>query len=179
MTLRLIGILGLVLLGAAFSSCASDPGEKFPSLPATHIAGEETFDGYNSVPPTSGPHWSAPAPWGIYSQPIPNERQLHNLEHGGVMIQYNSEDQALIRQLIRFAQKQPSFPCFLIVAPYPDMPFTIALTAWPGKPATSPVDSPTYLSGVRDTMERYDEDRLQAFVGAYRNRGPERVSCVR
>ena len=176
---RLIGIAALVLLGATAASCSNDPGETFPSLSAIHITDEETFDRYNSVPPTSGSHWNTPAPWGIYSQPIPNERQVHNLEHGGVIIQYNSEDPALINRLIRFTQSQPDFPCFLIVAPYPDMPFTIALTAWPGKPAMSPLGTPTYLPGVRDTLEEYDENRLQAFVNAYRNRGPELVSCVR
>ena len=173
----LAGILAVTLLGLLVSSCSNGPGEKFPNLGTRHIPEIEIFDGYNSVPPTSGPHWLAPAAWGIYGEPLPNERQVHNLEHGGVMIQYNTEDLGLIRQLRRFAQKQPNFPCHLIVAPYPDMPFTIALTAWPGKPSTSP-SGPTYLDGVRDTMDAYDEERLQEFVDAYRAKGPERVPCT-
>ena len=36
----------------------------------------------------------------------------------------------------------------------------------------------TYLPGVLDTMEAYDEKRLQAFVDAYRGQGPERIPCV-
>ena len=162
----LVGILGLMFLGVVLSACSDKPGEKFPDMGDQHIADTATFLEYNSTPPTSGPHWGSssttPAPWGIYTTPVPNERQVHNLEHGGVMIQYNTEDQNLITQLRQFTQRQPSFPCFIILAPYPDMPFTIAVTAW----------------GVRDTMEAYDELRLQEFVNAYREEGPEQVFCI-
>lgn len=137
------------------------PGETFAILPATHIPTATTYDQYNSTPPTSGPHWDAPAPWGVVTTPVPNERQVHNLEHGGIVIQYKSEDAALISQLEKFAQKQVSYPCYLMVAPYPNMSSTITVTAW----------------GVRETMETYDEAKLQSFVDAYRNRGPEQVGC--
>ena len=176
---RVTGVISMALLAAVLSACSggSGPGEQFPSLSPDHLPDGTTYDAYNSVPPASGPHWDVPAPWGIYGVPIPNERQLHNLEHSGVMIQYNTEDLELIRKLRQFARDQPNFPCYLIVAPYPDMDVTIALTAWPGKPGTLSSGS-TYLSGVLDTMEAYDEERLQAFVDAYRGKGPERVLCT-
>ena len=162
MSKRLVGIVGLMLLGVVLSACSDKPGEKFPNQDAQHIEDTATFDGYNSIPPTSGSHWSAPGPWGIFSSPIPNERQVHNLEHGGVIVQYNTQDQGVINQLRQFVLRQPSFPCFIILAPYPDMPFTIAATAW----------------GARDTMDAYDEVRLQEFVDAYREEGPEPVFCI-
>ncbi len=137
------------------------PGETFSILPAAHIPNTTNYDQYNSVPPTSGPHWDSSAPWGVYTTPVPNERQVHNLEHGGVLIQYKSEDAGLISQLEQFAKRQVSYPCYLVVAPYPNMSTTIAVTAW----------------GVRETMETYDEAKLQAFADAYRNRGPEQVGC--
>lgn len=143
------------------STNKSGPGETFALLPATHIPNTTNYDQYNSVPPTSGPHWEVAAPWGISTEPLPNERQLHNLEHGGILIQYKSEDAALISQLEQFAKKQVSYPCYLMVAPYPTMTYTIAVTAW----------------GVRETMDAYDEAKLQAFADAYRNRGPEQVAC--
>ncbi len=179
LTRRVMGILAMALVVAALSACSggSGPGERFPSLTSDHLPEGITYDDYNSVPPTSGPHWDAPAPWGIYGVPIPNERQLHNLEHSGVMIQYNTEDLDLIRKLRQFARSQSNFPCYLIVAPYPDMSSAIALTAWPGKPGTLTSNS-TYLPGVLETMEAYDEERLQAFVDAYRGKGPERVPCT-
>ena len=139
----------------------AQPGRVFAQLPAAHIPDSATYDGYNGVPPTSGPHYDRPLPWGIYTEAIPNELQVHNLELGGVLIQYNTQDGDLIAELEAFAEKQTGYPCNLIVGPYPDMEPTIAITAW------------THL----DTMENYDEDRLQVFVDAYRNNGPERVPC--
>ena len=166
MSKRLVGILGLMLLGVVLSACSDKPGEGLPDQGVQHIDDTATFVGYSSVPPTSGPHWGSssttPAPWGIYTTPVPNERQVHNLEHGGVMIQYNTQDQDLISQLRQFTLRQPSFPCFIILAPYPDMPFIIAVTAW----------------RARDTMDAYDEARLQEFVNAYREEGPEQVFCI-
>ena len=161
MRARIAGMVGMAVLAVALASCSSGPGEKFPDQGNQHIADEQSFTGYSSAPPTSGAHWSRPAHWGIHSESLPNERQVHNLEHGGIMIQYNTENQALITQLQRFAQKQSNFPCFLVVAPYPDMQFTVAVTAW----------------GVLDTMGSYDEERLQEFVDAYQNKGPERLPC--
>lgn len=138
------------------------PGEIIEQLQAVHISNEITDTEYNSIPPTSGPHWDFPSPWGVYSESLPNERQVHNLEHGGMVIQYNTDDAALITQLEQFAKKQRDYPCYLLVAPYPTMPYTIAATAW----------------GVRSVMEVYDETRLQNFFDAYRNNGPERVGCT-
>ncbi len=143
------------------SPTSSRPGTFFSVLPANHISEGTAFQRYNSIPPTSGPHWASVAEWGIHAEPVPNGRQVHNLEHGGVLIQYNAEDTELVAKLEEFAKKQPGYPCYLIVAPYPDLPFTIALTAW----------------GVRDVMDLYDEASLQAFVDAFRNRGPEQVPC--
>ncbi|MBI4198880.1 MAG: DUF3105 domain-containing protein [Chloroflexi bacterium] len=137
-------------------------GERFSVQGFQHIPEGQTFAGYNSVPPTSGPHWGAPAPWGIAPIPIPNERQVHNLEHGGVLIQYNTQDSALIKQLEDYVKNQRASPCWLLLAPYPTMTHTIALTGW----------------GVMDTMDAYDESRLQAFADAYRDRGPEKVPCT-
>ena len=171
--------ISLASLGFLLTACSgeSTPGERFPSLVAQHIRINEDFNGYNSIPPTSGPHWPVPAPWGIYIDPVPNERQVHNLEHGGVIIQYNTDDSELIKRIWQFARRQPGFPCHIIVAPYPDMNFTIAATAWPGKPAVTVGGSPKYLDGARDTMDTLDVNRLQLFIDAYRNRGPERIPC--
>ena len=88
-------------------------------LSAFHISETDTFAGYNSIPPTSGTHWAVPAEWGIYDEPVPNERQVHNLEHGGVMIQYNTDHAALIEGLKTLARNLPGFPACVIVAALP------------------------------------------------------------
>ena len=138
------------------------PGEVFPEAPAPVLPEGIPYEAYSTIPPTSGPHWEQQlADWRIHTEPIPNEVQVHNLKYGGVAIQYNTEDIDLITQLEEFAEKQPDYPCYLLVAPYPDMESTIALTAWL----------------VRDTMDTYDESQLQAFVDAYRDQGPMHVPC--
>jgi len=151
---------------------AEAPGRAVDIQGFEHINKGDPHPPYNSTPPTSGPHWSilgeAPVPWGVYRQPIPDEAQIHNLEHGGIMVQYNCRDcPELAAQLEGFYNRYTSarplarYPqsTKIVVAPYYDMPSRIALTAW----------------GRIDTMDAYDEARITRFVDAYRDNGPEAV----
>ena len=125
------------------------PGKEVPSLGNTHLkTPSDPHAPYNSIPPTSGPHLSYIAKWGVSKTPIADELQVHNLEDGGVMIQYNCENcDVLVAQLEKFAVKYNK----VIVAPYPKMKTPIALTAW----------------GRIETMDQPDEDRIERFVKAY------------
>jgi hypothetical protein len=127
------------------------PGEIVPSLGNQHINQPETYDNYNSTPPTSGPHWGQLAPWGASDQPIPNELQIHNLEDGGVGVQYNCPDGCpeLVAQLEAIVIQ---YPDRVFMAPYPDMEPPIALTAW----------------NRIDSLDEFDETRIEAFIRAYR-----------
>jgi hypothetical protein len=147
------------------------PGVQVPILGHGHIQTILTpHEPYNSNPPTSGPHIPFVARWGIHKTPIPKEGQVHNLEDGGVVIQYNCTPQScgeLIAKLeglvTRYLEKalreklrsiDPGRPTkyeHLIVAPYPDMDTTVALTAW----------------GRIDKLNSYDEDRIVRFIEAY------------
>jgi len=84
---------------------------------------------YNSFPPTSGPHYVEPAPWNLYDSPIDSEvRAVHNLEHGGVVIQYgNKVPQSTVQKLVDFYNSDTNA---MILAPYPKLGKRIALTAW-------------------------------------------------
>ena len=162
----LLVVPGLVPTGGATQALSPDdrlegPGEHLAMLPAFHISETDTFAGYNSIPPTTGNHWAVPAEWGIYDEPVPNERQVHNLEHGGIIIQYDSEDEGLIARLEELARSLRGFPSCVIVAPYPDMEHPIALTAW----------------GVLLTMDDLDEAAIREFANFYRDEGPERIAC--
>ena len=72
-----------------------------PTLGNTHITSAAASNVvYNTRPPTSGPHLDSLARWGIHLQPIADELQVHNLEDGGVLVQYNCRDcDDLIRKL--------------------------------------------------------------------------------
>lgn len=140
---------------------AEGPGFHFEDQGREHIGEGVAFPSYNSMPPTSGPHWGVPAGWGIVKEPIPNERQVHSLEHGGVIIQYNTDDSKVIQELEALAQDITGFPACIVVAPYPDMEEPISITAW----------------GVLLTMETFDRDAIREFVRFYRDEGPEQIRC--
>lgn len=109
---------------------------------STHVA-------YNSNPPTSGPHTPYLADWGVHKVPVPLEIQVHNLEDGGVMVQYNCVKPCdeLVKQLEELTTKYDR----LIVAPYPLMTSKIALTAWQRI----------------ETLDSFDEKRINDFIQAY------------
>src|SRR5207247_969496 len=78
---------------------------------------------YLSQPPTSGDHYQTPAPTGIYDSPIPNEVQVHNLEHGHIVFQYQPGQisDAILNGLKEIVRKHPTDT---ILAPRPDSPTT-------------------------------------------------------
>ncbi len=147
------GILVIMVIGiVAYRSLTKGyPGRAVPTLGNQHVTSiDAPHVPYNTRPPTSGPHLPALARWGIHRQPIADELQVHNLEDGGVMVQYNCQDcEELIAKLeavvSRYSDK-------VILAPYPNMDNRIALTAW----------------GRIDTMTDFDEQRIVRFIEAYR-----------
>jgi len=143
-------VVAAVVIWFAYQASANKPGETFGDLGNEHIqAASDPHAAYNSDPPTSGPHLPYIAPWGVHTRPVPLELQVHNLEDGGVVVQYNCECPELVaklRDIVRRYDKQ------VLLAPYPGMKSRIALTAW------------TRL----DRFEEFDEKRIVRFIEAYR-----------
>lgn len=108
---------------------------------------------YTTQPPTSGPRLAMLAEWGVHRIPIPPELSVHNLEHGGVALQYNCPTPCpeLVEQLEQLAGERD----FVIVAPYPWMPHRLALAAW----------------GRLEVLEKLDRDRVVAFLDANAGNG--------
>lgn len=133
------------------------PGETFADQGNLHISPGAQHDPYNSNPPTSGPHYGQPAPWGIYDEARPDEELVHNLEHGGVWISYKDpNDRALIEQLKDIAD---DYSLKVIMTSRPQNDSRIAVAAW------------TKLL----KLEEFDEDLIRAFIQGYINKGPEQV----
>jgi hypothetical protein len=129
-----------------------DIGMPVPPMDATHIPNGQRFLNYNSNPPTSGPHWGASVRCGIYTNGLPNELAVHNMEHGNVVISFSLKNQAEVDRLIGIAKKLPGWNQWGILRFYPNMDGAgVALTAW----------------GVLDAMEGVDEARIQKFWDAY------------
>jgi uncharacterized protein DUF3105 len=127
-----------------------------------------TSDEWNTDPPTSGPHYEVPVIWGTYTEPVNQAQLVHNLEHGGVAIQYGDEvSQETIDQLESFVQDNPRGT---VLAPYPKLGDQIALGAWVTESANEPEKGTAYLA----KCPAFDEVAFQAFLDAYQFQGPER-----
>jgi hypothetical protein len=137
---------------------------------------EVTDNAASGLPPAGGPHWGSsscgndpatapafcgPAPWGIYRVPWHAESLVHNMEHGGTVIWYNTKDQGVISDLEDFAAKHKSK--HIVVAPYPDMdPETVAITVW-GRRLKMPVsqyDRSKLTNFFDKTYCRFDPEGL-------------------
>ena len=157
---------GVVILAAFFVVRAFEigaPGERI----AVSGVGQHVTEGqpvhYNANPPVGGPHWPSPAGWGASATTIPDERAVHNLEHGGVVIGYNgisADDLAKIKSLLGSYPRDRYNEVKLVIQPYPNIaPGTIALTAW----------------GWRQILTSYDDQTVRAFLDAHMNRCCESV----
>lgn len=145
------GVVVVALVGYfAYQASSGQPGVKMPDQGNDHIQTETTpHVPYNSDPPTSGPHMPSIKPWGIHTAPIPKEWQVHNLEDGGVLVQYNCDCPAEVERLKAIVQR---YDRNVILAPYPGMKTRFALTAW------------TRIEQFDDL----DEKRVARFIDAYR-----------
>lgn len=85
---------------------------------------------YNSSPPTSGPHVPNITNWGTHKEEIADEILVHNLEDGGVIIQYHPE-KVLEEQVNELEDiMNSSRRKHVVLVPYSKMDHKIALTAW-------------------------------------------------
>lgn len=149
-SLAVVAVTAVIVGYFAYRAAADLPGVRFPDQGNRHLAStSEPHPPYNSDPPTSGPHLPYLAPWGVHSRPIVPQLQVHNLEDGGVLVQYSCDCPELAEQLAGVVRR---YDRFVILAPYPTMTSRIALTAW------------TRL----DTLEEFDEKRVVRFIEAYR-----------
>ena len=134
----------------AYRAAADLPGERLADQGNLHIQTvSDPHVPYNSEPPTSGPHLPYIAPWGVHTRPIPNELQVHNLEDGGVVVQYNCDCPDLAEKLAGIVRR---YDRYVVLAPYPTMKSRIALTAW------------TRL----EALDEFDAARIERFIKAYR-----------
>ncbi len=160
---RQITLAGIILLAlligvwAVRAATRPKPGVEYPNQGRDHITRGTPHPPYNSNPPTSGWHDPSPAPWGFYTNEIPDEILVHNLEHGGIWISYRDpKDQEVIDKLSELIKR---FRSKVIVTQRSRNDSRIAVAAW------------TRLV----KLNQYDEQQILDFIKAYRNRGPERV----
>lgn len=173
MILVAIGLLGLIMLGGVLIWLSQRGGGDSQEVAEAMRAARCTYqspksagnthvrDGtrvkYKTFPPTSGNHYASPAIWNLYDEPVEQERVVHNLEHGGVAIQYGRDvPQTTVAEMRTFYLDDPNG---IVFAPLPRLGNKIALTAW------------THIA----TCTQFDASAAKTFVDAFRAKGPERI----
>ena len=156
-----MGVLGLIgvaviAFGFWFTLLQPRPGESVSTSGAGNHSGVPR-GGYSTSPPTSGSHSPQVPNWGEQGE-VSEILQVHALEHGGVLVQYNCPTACrdLVQQLRSITR---GYDSKVILAPYSRMPSRIALTSW----------------GKIDLLDEFDQERIEEFVKKNRNRAPESV----
>ncbi len=166
-----VGVLAVTVIVVVVLVSSGDDRPEYPfsvqtfeDLGRDHLAAGQTYDLYNSNPPTSGPHAPQPAPWGVQDEPVAKEVLPHNMEHGGVVIGYDCaageaplDDagcQQLRDQLARITESAVADGRLVLMVPYAGMERRISLAAW----------------RTLDAFDQFDGERVRAFIASFDRR---------
>ena len=151
------GIPGVVEYVTTGWPATSHNGPAAHALAHDHVTGPVT---YSVTPPVGGQHNATWMNCGIYDQPVPSERAVHNLEHGAVWITYQpSLPPSQVSQLRALVDKQTMVPSaegaasrYMDLSPYPGLPAPIVVSSW----------------GFQLKLSSPTDSRLQQFVNKFR-----------
>lgn len=159
-----------VVNGTSVPGPTIDPSVKLgvevpvPNMGAQHVAIGQPHAPYNSTPPTSGPHYDTPAPWGDSHTTLPPETWIHDLEHGGIVALYNCPQACpgLVQSLDDFLKAGP-FSKYgyvkMVVTPYSNIPNKLTMVAWS-----------FYLP-----LPDFDDAAIRKFFKDHQDQGPEDI----
>ena len=154
------GISGVTAYVTTGWPTSSNNGAKADALPHNHVEGPVT---YSVTPPVGGDHNAQWMNCGVYAQPVPNERAVHNLEHGAIWITYKpSLSAADVSTLRSFVLKQATVKIqgtdtgarYMDLTPWKDdtLPANIVMSAW----------------GHQLKLDSATDPRMQQFVDTFR-----------
>ena len=126
---------------------------------------------WNTDPPVAGAHYGQAAVFGIYSEQLEEARVVHNLEHGGIFIQYGSDvPETTVAELESFYNGHQTGT---IMAPLPSLGDKIALGAWVVRDEEFE-KQPALGRGYLAKCKTFDAGAFTSFYDAFQFRGPER-----
>jgi hypothetical protein len=154
------GINGVVAYVTTGWPQSSNNGPAAKALGHNHLQGPVT---YAVTPPVGGDHNATWMNCGVYTQPVPNERAVHNLEHGAIWITYQpSLAKSQLDQLYTLFGKQTQIVSqgqngaeksrYMDIMPYPGLPSPIVITSW----------------GFQLKVTSATDPRLQQFIDKFR-----------
>jgi hypothetical protein len=131
----------------------------------THIAEGQAGGPYSSTPATSGQHWNSatsPGPWGVYTTAQPQERVIHNLEHGGIVIWYQPSqlDADGVQALTDYVEQQVRSAKFKVI-----------LSPWSGQDFGAPIAVTSWNWLLK--LDSADIDQVRAFLDDHYGQAPE------
>jgi len=181
-----ITLLLLCLLVAACGNGQSTPTTQFAIAPSPtaldgagtglghavsdegggHVA-EGTDVTYKNDPPASGPHYNRVPDYNVYTEVVPPEYWVHNLEHGAIVVLYRCPRgqqecpgvTAQLQQLYRAAPPSKFGNVKMVAAQYPTLRTPLAMLAW----------------NRVDELQTVDQERMLTFYRTYVDKGPEDV----
>ena len=107
--------------------------------------------------PTSGDHAASGVKAGFYSNELPKMNLVHNLEHGNIVIYYETPGDEVIEVLKEWTSLYSGAWNGVVATAYPGLGEVIVMTAW----------------NKLLRLEKFDAPTAAAFLDAYRGRGPE------
>ena len=113
---------------------------------------------YADRPPAGGPHDPCWATWGAHREPLPDERWVHNLEHGGVVYVYQDPVPSAVTALEALADEKG---VFVLVAPYADMDSPYAAISWGFRMLTGCVDDEAFRAFYDEHVDQAPESLPQ------------------
>jgi hypothetical protein len=151
------GINGVVAYVTTGWPTTSNNGPASKALGHNHVTGPVT---YSVTPPVGGDHNATWMNCGVYTQPVPNERAVHNMEHGAIWITYSpSLPQSEVSQLrALFARQTVLNPSgqggsrYVDLTPFPGLPSPIVASSW----------------GFQLRLTSPTDPRLQQFINKFR-----------
>ena len=175
----LLVVLGIVLLGGGGGSGDAQSALKangctLQTVKAitnksdhSDVPTPETKVHWNTFPPSNGHHYGQTLIYGAYDEPLQEQLLVHNLEHGGVAVQWGSKVAAdQVEQIRSWYQDDPDG---LVLAPLPALGDKISLAAWQD---TTPGVGDKGLGRVAKCT-KFDSKTFDAFLTAYGFQGPE------
>lgn len=148
-------LVALIVLVVAISSRGGTNGLPkgtmvFAETNHSHVVGSVHYD---RTPPAGGPHSAEWLNCGVYTQPVPNENAVHDLEHGAVWITYRpSLSQLGIAELVQFVVNHyDGAQRYITLSPYPGLPAPVVASVW----------------GAQIRLNGPNDPRLAAFVAHY------------
>lgn len=141
--------------------------QTYPMQGNIHIGNGQTSPiAYNSVPPTSGPHYPNIVAWQFYVDPFRYEQLIHNLEDSGVIIYYQCETACpeLIEQLRAIAQPYMDVGRNVVVAPN-DPTMSLADGSKPHGDMGAPIAVVAWRKMLK--LEEVDAQKIGQFIEAF------------